>query len=94
MLLRLVRLPLLPAREAEFLVLFRQSEALIRAQPGCLALALGRQADAPGTWCTVSHWIDAAALDAYRRSALFGQVWPATKRLLAAPPEALSIELP
>ena len=94
MLVRIVRLPLLAGREVDFLALFRQSETQIRAQPGCHHLALGQQADTPGTYCTISHWTDAVALDAYRRSALFGQVWPATKRLLAAPPEAFSIVLP
>ena len=91
MLLRIVRLTLLPERVPEFLALFRDSEVAIRQQPGCQHLELWQDADQPHIYCTYSHWHDAAALDAYRRSALFGQVWPATKRLLAAPAQAFSV---
>lgn len=91
MLLRIVRLPLDPARIPEFLEIFAQSRAQIRQQPGCQHLALWQDADQPHIYCTYSLWHDAAALHAYRRSALFGHVWPATKRLLAAPAEAFSL---
>ena len=91
MLLRIVRLTLTPDCVADFLTLFHSSENLIRQQPGCQHLELWQDADDPHTYCTYSHWDDAAALDAYRKSALFGQVWPATKRLLAAPAQAFSV---
>lgn len=91
MLLRIVRLPLLPERVPDFLTLFRQSETRIRQQPGCHHLELWQDADQPHMYCTYSHWDDAAALNAYRHSALFGEVWPATKRLLAAPAQAFSV---
>ncbi|MDO7885720.1 putative quinol monooxygenase [Hymenobacter cheonanensis] len=91
MLIRLVRLPLSPAHVADFLQLFRQAESRIRQQPGCQHLELWQDADHPHTYCTYSHWHDAAALDAYRRSALFGEVWPATKQLLASPAQAFSV---
>lgn len=91
MLLRLVRLPLLPAHVADFLALFHASAPHIRQQPGCRHLELWQDADQPHTYCTYSHWDDAAALNAYRASALFGQVWPATKRLLTAPAQAFSV---
>lgn len=91
MLLRIVRLTLVPAHATDFLTLFRASENQIRQQPGCHHLELWQDADQPHIYCTYSHWTDAAALDAYRHSALFGQVWPATKRLLAAPAQAFSV---
>ena len=91
MLLRIVRLTLQPERVPEFLALFRSSESSIRQQPGCQHLELWQDADQPHVYCTYSHWVDAAALDAYRRSALFGEVWPATKRLLAVPAQAFSV---
>jgi quinol monooxygenase YgiN len=90
-LIRIVRLPLRPESVANFLALFRQSENRIRQQPGCQHLELWQDADQPHIYCTHSHWDDAAALDAYRRSALFGEVWPATKRLLASPALAFSV---
>lgn len=91
MLLRIVRLTLAPDRVADFLTLFRASENQIRQQPGCQHLELWQDADDPRIYCTYSHWDDAAALNAYRQSALFGQVWPATKRLLTAPAQAFSV---
>lgn len=94
MLLRLVRLTLRPDCVPEFLQLFEQSRAQIRQQPGCQHLALWADADQPHTYYTLSHWNDAPALNAYRRSALFGAVWPATKRLLAAPAQAFSLLKP
>ncbi|MGI4865979.1 MAG: putative quinol monooxygenase [Janthinobacterium lividum] len=78
MLLRVVRLTFVPAQVPAFLALFRQSAVRIRQQPGCRHLELWQDADQPYIYCTYSHWDDAAALDAYRRSALFGEVWPAT----------------
>lgn len=80
-----------PDRVGEFLKLFADSEALIRQMPGCYFLELWQDADQPHIYCTHSHWESAAALDAYRRSTLFGQVWPATKALFAAPPLAFSV---
>jgi quinol monooxygenase YgiN len=91
MLIRIVRLPLDPVRVPEFLEIFAQSAVQIRQQPGCQHLELWQDADAPHIYCTYSHWDDAEALNTYRHSALFGQVWPATKRLLTKPAEAFSV---
>jgi quinol monooxygenase YgiN len=91
MLLRIVRLTLDPVRVPDFLEIFVQSQAQIRQQPGCQHLELWQDADVPHIYCTYSHWDDAEALNAYRRSALFGQVWPATKRLLMKPADAFSV---
>lgn len=91
MLIRIVRMTFAPAQVPAFLALFHASEARIRQQPGCQHLALWQDADQPHVYCTYSHWTNAAALDAYRRSALFGAVWPATKRLFAAPPVTFSV---
>jgi quinol monooxygenase YgiN len=82
-----------PSRVAEFIAIFKESENQIRQQPGCRHLELWQDADNPSIFCTFSHWATLADLQAYRRSALFGQVWPATKRLFAAPPYAFSSEL-
>jgi quinol monooxygenase YgiN len=91
MLIRIVRMTFAPEHVPAFLALFRASQGRIRQQPGCRHLELWQDADAPATYCTYSHWDDAAALAAYRQSALFGEVWPATKRLFAAPAVAFSV---
>lgn len=91
MLIRIVRMTFAPERVAEFLQIFRDSEHQIRHMPGCRFLELWQDADVPTVFCTHSHWDSADALNAYRRSELFGQVWPATKALFAAPPVAFSV---
>lgn len=92
MLIRIVRMTFRPEAVAEFLQVFRASEDQIRAQPGCRHMELWQDADEPNVFGTHSHWDSAADLDAYRRSALFGEVWPATKKLFAAPPLAFSMQ--
>lgn len=92
MLIRIVRMSFRTEAVAEFEEIFRQSEAAIRSMPGCLHLELWRDVDNPAIFCTHSHWESAAALEAYRKSAVFGQVWPKTKRLFAAPPLAFSVQ--
>ncbi|GAB3841646.1 putative quinol monooxygenase [Hymenobacter jeollabukensis] len=91
MLIRIVRMTFRPEAVAEFLDVFRASEDRIRQQPGCRHMELWQDAEQPHVFCTHSHWDSAADLDAYRRSALFGEVWPATKKLFAAPPLAFSV---
>lgn len=91
MLIRIVRMTFIPERVAEFLQLFRESEDSIRQMPGCLFLELWQDADQPHVYCTHSHWASAQALQVYRRSELFGRVWPATKALFAAPALAFSV---
>lgn len=91
MLIRIVRMTFLPEAVPAFLMLFRNSEQRIRQMPGCRFLELWQDADQPNVYCTHSHWDSADHLDAYRRSALFGEVWPATKTLFAAPAQAFSV---
>ena len=90
MLLRVVRMTFNPAQVATFLTLFEATKTRIRAQPGCLGMDLGRDTADAAVFCTYSRWESEAALNAYRQSALFGEVWPATKRLFAAPAVAFS----
>jgi quinol monooxygenase YgiN len=91
MLIRIVRMTFSPEQVPEFLEIFRQSEKQIRQMPGCRFLELWQDAEQPHVYCTHSHWDSADALNAYRRSELFGQVWPATKALFQAPPLAFSV---
>ena len=76
-----------------FDALYAQFEPRIQAQPGCRMV---RAMQVPGQPCqraTLSLWETQDDLEAYRKSTLFGEVWPATKALFAAPPEAQSYEL-
>jgi quinol monooxygenase YgiN len=91
MLIRIVRMTFQPEHVPAFLQIFRESEDRIREQRGCRHLELWQDADDSRIYCTHSRWESAADLNAYRRSALFGQVWPATKKLFAAPAQAFSV---
>jgi quinol monooxygenase YgiN len=91
MLIRVVRMTFAPEHTSAFLQLFRATENRIRQMPGCLHLELWQDANTPHIYCTYSHWESEAALNAYRKSALFGEVWPATKALFAAPAQAFSV---
>ncbi|MET4107130.1 putative quinol monooxygenase [Hymenobacter sp. UYP22] len=92
MLIRIVRMTFHPERVPEFLALFQQSEDQIRNMPGCRFLELWQDIHEPTVYCTHSHWDSEDQLNAYRKSALFGQVWPATKALFAGPPLAFSVQ--
>ena len=91
MLIRIVRMTFASEQVPEFLEIFRQTEQQIRQMPGCRFLELWQDAELPYVYCTHSHWDSADALNAYRRSELFGQVWPATKKLFSAAPVAFSV---
>ncbi|MBJ6109671.1 antibiotic biosynthesis monooxygenase [Hymenobacter sp. BT523] len=90
MLIRVVRMTFAPEQVPAFLQLFHATKHRIRQQPGCQHLELWQDAENPAVYCTYSHWDDDAALNGYRKSALFGEVWPATKKLFATPAVAFS----
>lgn len=92
MLIRIVRMTFVPEQVPAFLEIFRNSQSQIRQMSGCHFLELWQDAEQPHTYCTHSHWESAEALDAYRASALFGQVWPATKKLFSTPVQAFSVQ--
>ena len=74
-----------------FLVLFHQSKDQIRAMPGCRHLELWQDSDTPHICTTFSIWDSQEHLDAYRKSELFGQVWPSTKSMFSSKPVAFSV---
>lgn len=90
MLIRIVRMTFEPENVPAFLAIFHASAERIRQQPGCQSVELWQDQQNPAIYCTHSRWNDETALNAYRKSALFGEVWPATKRLFAASAVAFS----
>lgn len=90
MLVRLVRMHLREDALDAFLALFERTAPRIRAAPGCRHLDLWQHTDDPTRVATHSHWDDAAALDAYRRSDLFRTTWAETKTYFAARADAQS----
>lgn len=89
-LIRVVRLTLAPERLGDFMFMFNNIKQKIRNTAGCLHLELLQDTIHPNIVTTYSLWEDEAALNAYRKSALFTEVWPTTKQMFAAPPVAFS----
>ena len=71
--------------------IFKASSPRIRNFPGCRYLELLQDADNPEVFFTYSHWESEEALQAYRESEFFGEVWSQTKKLFAGRPRAWSL---
>ena len=93
MIVRVVRLTFSPETVDAFDALYAQFEPRIQAHPGCRLVRAMKVSGHSNQRATLSFWDAEEDLDAYRKSTLFGEVWPATKALFAAPPEAQSYEL-
>ncbi len=91
MITRIVRMEFDPHKVETFLAVFDQSKKLIRHFPGVLRLELHRDANLPNVFYTYSWWEGEEALEAYRTSALFADVWAKTKVLFAGKPMAFSL---
>ena len=74
----------------QFEAIFKKHEKAIGGQPGCFHVELVKDSIYPLVRATVSKWDSEESLNDYRKSELFGVVWPETKRLFASAPEAVS----
>jgi quinol monooxygenase YgiN len=91
MLIRIVKMTFLDEEVHSFLQLFDESKERIRHFEGCCHLELLRDFNAPNIFSTYSKWESEEALNCYRSSALFGEVWKATKAKFAEKPVAFSL---
>jgi len=80
----------MPEERDNFLKLFDDSKEKIRHFQGCSHLELLKDYNDPNVFSTYSSWEDEAALNAYRHSELFAEVWAKTKSKFAAKPVAFS----
>ena len=81
-----------PQHITEFLHSFEEVKEKIRAFEGCLFLELYRDKQRPEIFFTYSRWIGEEALEAYRSSDLFNEVWGRTKPLFQSKAEAWSVD--
>jgi heme-degrading monooxygenase HmoA len=91
MLIRMVRMTFQPEKVKDFLQVFNDSKDKIRAFEGCQHMELLQDHSDKNIFMTYSYWDSENALNNYRKSELFGQVWPATKKLFAVPAHAFSV---
>ena len=92
MIIRVVRMQFSEAGESGFLKIFRDHENTIRNFPGCLFLELLKDQETPHTYATFSHWKNMEALENYRKSQPFIQIWGKVKPLFSNRPMAFSFE--
>lgn len=92
MIVRIVRMDLLPEKVDDFIEIFDRTKDAIRNAQGCSHLELLRDVDHETVFTTLSHWTDKSSLEAYRNSELFKNVWVRVKPLFKKPTEAFSLE--
>lgn len=90
MITRIVQLSFKENHLNEFLDHFEQVKQHVNTYPGCLGMRLHQSIDNPCLILTYSLWQDQASLENYRKSELFGTIWPVIKRWFDAPPQAWS----
>lgn len=92
MIIRIVRMHFIPDAVDDFLDIYERTQAAIQNMAGCTFLELMRDTEDPNVFVTISHWDNTAALDNYRKSELFKNVWHRVKAHFAQPAEAFSME--
>lgn len=91
MVIRIVKMTFKEELVAEFLTYFETIKAKIESVEGCSNLELLKDQNDDNVYFTYSHWDDLDALDNYRNSALFEEIWPQVKEMFSAKPQAHSL---
>ena len=92
MIIRIVKMTFMPEKVETFLEVFHASKQFIRSMPGCNHLELLNDINSPNIFFTYSYWENETALENYRNSTLFNEVWSYTKTLFSDKPEAWSVD--
>jgi heme-degrading monooxygenase HmoA len=92
MLVRIVKMQFQEDKIAPFLNNFEAVKQQIRAFEGNQFLELYQDKTNKCIFFTYSYWEDEEALENYRHSILFKEVWSYTKTLFSAAPEAWSVD--
>jgi heme-degrading monooxygenase HmoA len=92
MLVRIVKLTFQEDKIVDFLKNFNEIKHQIRNFDGNEFLELYQDKQDTRVFFTYSYWKDETALEEYRKSALFSEVWGFTKTLFADKPEAWSVD--
>ncbi len=93
MILRIVKMHFNEEDVEHFLKYFESIRTQIEAMPGMLNLKLYQDDKNNNVLFTISSWLNEQHLNNYRKSELFGVVWPKTKAMFAEKPEAWSLKL-
>lgn len=91
MIIRIVKLHFQEDKIEGFLAFFDTIKHKVNNFPGCEGMKLLRDINQPSIVMTYSHWENEAALETYRTSETFGEIWPAIKPWFAEKPQAWSV---
>ncbi|MEM0518961.1 MULTISPECIES: putative quinol monooxygenase [Aequorivita] len=89
---RIVKMEFEKENIPDFLANFEVVKEKIRSFPGCLFLELYRDKNDETIFFTYSRWHKEAALENYRNSQLFKEVWSVTKPMFRKRAEAWSVD--
>lgn len=91
MLVRIVKMKFKPDAVEAFQDLFQNNKEKIRQFEGCQHLELYQELNDKTIFFTYSFWASESDLNSYRHSALFTEVWKATKAGFSEKAEAWSL---
>jgi len=92
MIIRIVKLTFQEEKTADFLRFFDTINQVVNTFPGCQGMKLIQNIHTPNIIMTYSHWDSEEALNNYRDSDTFGNVWSTIKPWFGGKPEAWSME--
>lgn len=92
MITRIVQLEFEENRIDDFLTFFEGIKHVVNNFPGCLGMKLYQDLDRPFVVMTYSHWESEEALEKYRKSDAFGDIWPTIKPWFGGKPMAWSVK--
>lgn len=92
MIIRVVKLHIASDAVEQFIHFFNEHKNDIASFEGCHSLELFRDVMTNEHLITYSIWEDSTALDRYRQSDLFGEIWPKAKKWFKSRPKAHSYE--
>lgn len=91
MITRIVKLEFREEKTQDFLDFFDTINHIVNEFPGCFGMKLYQDIDRPNIIMTYSHWENQEALNTYRDSPEFGQIWPKIKPWFQEKPQAWSV---
>ena len=91
MITRIVKLNFEDDKVDDFLAFFNTINHIINNFPGCYGMKLYQDVKDPSIIMTYSHWENEQALNNYRDSDAFGNIWPNIKPWFKNKPEAWTV---
>lgn len=91
MITRIVKLTVNPLKSDGFAKIFKENHTHIVSFPGCISVEVLRDVQYDNVFFTYSKWESLEAIENYRKSDLFKNIWSNAKKTFCAKPEAWSL---